>query len=125
MDLLACDFTARQLDIIELKQAKNTSNSPLMALVEGICYGLQLWRCRNAILKEGKGAGLKLRPDDFKTLNLTIAAPEKYWHYWQCTGEQAKDVVKKMKTILTEVNKAKKLRGAEAVLKLRDFCVIK
>jgi hypothetical protein len=130
IDLLACDLTREQLEIIELKQAANTGNSPMMALVEGICYGLQLWRCRKAFRVESEGLALPmkakefaLKPAHFKTLNITIAAPDEYWIYWQCTGDQAKEVMKKMEQILAKVSEAQKLRGT--ALKLRPFCTIK
>ena len=130
IDLLACDQITRQLEIIELKQASNANNSPLMALIEGICYGLQLWRCRVEFSKESRDTAkrledsrFELKLDDFKTLQLTIAAPRDYWKSWGCTDNEAKTVMGQMEQILAAVNRqTKKLRGPE--LKLSTFCII-
>ena len=129
IDLLARGSVPVQLEIIELKQANNTNNSPLMALVEGICYGLQLWRCQKAfrvesaaLARSSNAEEFKLQPAHFDILNLTIAAPKLYWSRWNCIGEEAIKINGKMKEILTKVNEAKKLRGAK--LNLRDFCIV-
>lgn len=129
IDLLASDLVREQLEIIELKQAANRGNSPLMALVEGICYGLQLWRCRKAFRVESEGLVLPLKakefalkPAHFQKLNLTIAAPRQYWSHWECVGAEAEVVKGKMRGILTKLNQAEKLRGTE--LNLRDFCIV-
>lgn len=65
----------RFISIIELKRADNTSDTPLMALTETICYAIQLVRCRKSFDGEFKR-------DDWRTMRLVLAAPETYWRNW-------------------------------------------
>ncbi len=68
------------VEIIELKKGlgKNQNesrDSPLMALVEAICYGLQLLRCWDDLQKELK-MDLDVEPFEIKHLHLILAAPD-------------------------------------------------
>jgi hypothetical protein len=124
IDLLACGQSAPRLEIIELKQA-NGHDSPLMALVECICYGLQLWRCREEFRKEcGKieDRSVELQVEDFKNMQLTIAAPQQYWDYWECTGNEAEQIRGQMQQILDAVSEAKNSNGPK--FNLNDFFLI-
>ncbi len=72
-----------ELNIIELKAADG-KDSPLMALVELICYAVQF--CRIVRSKNGKFWSEledEINPIKIKKemVHLTIAAPEKYWDY--------------------------------------------
>lgn len=68
------------VEIIELKkelgkEGGDDRDSPLMALVEAICYGLQLLRCWTALQAELK-QHLKVEPFELKNLHLILAAPD-------------------------------------------------
>lgn len=63
------------VEIVELKKGTTAGrDSPLMALVEAICYGLQLLRCWSELQPELK-QHLKVEPFDLKHLHLILAAP--------------------------------------------------
>jgi hypothetical protein len=72
----------RFISIIELKRANNKSDSPLMALTEAICYAIQLARCKNKWKDEFKDFDKEFDLDDCRTIRLVLAAPGKYWKYW-------------------------------------------
>jgi hypothetical protein len=68
------------VEIIELKKGlgkdqNDSRDSPLMALAEAICYGLQLLRCWEA-LKPELQQHLKVEPFEIKHLHLILAAPD-------------------------------------------------
>lgn len=130
IDLLACDQIARRLEIIELKQASNTNNSPLMALVEGICYGLQLWRCSKELSRESRDTAKRLNdprfelaPEHFNVMQIIIAAPSQYWDYWDCPNGGDEVVKDRMDEILKAVSLETQRRGF--TLTLGKFCHIK
>lgn len=52
IDLLSLDIKDNKIGIIELKQSNSPTNSPLLALVELFCYGIQLLNCKTYISKE-------------------------------------------------------------------------
>lgn len=67
------------IQIVELKNARNTTDSPLLALIEAICYGMQTLRCSDSLLEaEGLGAD----KDTFRRIDITLVAPNSYWAYW-------------------------------------------
>jgi hypothetical protein len=77
-------FNARGLvEIVELKRtgSRGTPDNPLMALVEGICYTLQLLRCWRDLQTElAKSVDMNAPP---RTINIVLAAPD-YWD--RCHG---------------------------------------
>jgi len=96
IDLLGKGITTeRYVSIVELKQADNKNDSPLMALTEAICYGLQLGRCRKKLLAE-------LKVEDFKIIRLILAAPSEYWSHWEF--KKHPDCSKKMNAIVESVS---------------------
>jgi len=64
----------KSLSIVELKQAKSPSNTPLMALIEAICYSIQIIRCKS---------NLPNKHQSFETIRIILAAPEAYWNQWR------------------------------------------
>jgi hypothetical protein len=71
------------VEIVELKRTwgRGTPDNPLMALVEGICYTLQLLRCWRDLQTElAKSVDINGPPD---TINIVLAAPD-YWD--RCHG---------------------------------------
>jgi hypothetical protein len=83
VDLLG--YREGAIGIIELKQAGNRTDSPLMALTEAICYGLQAIRCEESLMGEystqlGQNCA-------FENLELKIVAPNAYWRHWHGEGE--------------------------------------
>ena len=63
----------KSLSIVELKQAKSPSNTPLMALIEALCYSIQIIRCKK---------NLPDKHQAFERIRIIIAAPEAYWNQW-------------------------------------------
>ncbi len=103
VDIIAIEERNCSLVIIELKQANNTSDSPLMALTEAICYGIQAIRCREHLLKE---SGIKKKGESgkyFNSIRLLLAAPRQYWKTW---GWNKEEMVKPMWYIVSQVNEA-------------------
>lgn len=97
VDLLSINKLDKKIGLIELKQANNKNNSPLLALVELICYGIQFIKSQEFILKEMK----ELDNEYFNRIGLFMVAPEKYWKYWQI------DTIKnRIEDIVTAVNSA-------------------
>jgi hypothetical protein len=66
------------IEIIELKKATG-ADSPLMALVESICYLCQLTRCWNALRADTEGESLKKIDLKDREIRLILAAPNEYW----------------------------------------------
>ncbi len=83
------------LSLIELKQSDSPKNSPLMALTEAICYAIQIIRCENLLNQITGGR--------FQTIRLILAAPEKYWTYWEI--KKHSDYSKQMTDIVEAVGK--------------------
>jgi hypothetical protein len=79
---LESDEKEKFISITELKKADNTNNSPLLALTEAVCYGLQLIRCKDSLLKDPTLVKEKIMSDHFKNIRLVLAAPTGYWKYW-------------------------------------------
>lgn len=105
IDLLC--LNTNNIGIIELKQSNSPSNSPLMALVELFCYGIQLLKCKSDISKEIKQSnGQNIEEHLFKIINLIIAAPMAYWKYWDfetANNNEIKDDFKKLLEIVNPV----------------------
>jgi len=81
-DVVVFDPQKGLVEIIELKRGNaDGTNSPLMALVESICYALQLVRCWENLQEE-----IKWGDSSLKTINLILAAPEGYWGKWKGHG---------------------------------------
>ena len=80
-------FNARGLvEIVELKRtgSRGTPDNPLMALVEGICYTLQLLQCWRDLQTElAKSVDMNEPP---KTINIVLAAPD-YWDHCHGVGK--------------------------------------
>jgi hypothetical protein len=108
------------VEIIELKQ-ENGSDSPLMALVEAICYTIQLLRAWKDLQSE-----LPLKPSfQPHTVNMVLAAPEKYWA--NCRGkqkaidfEQMESLGAIVKTVQSELKKQTKLPSPNLLLTFAD-----
>lgn len=100
VDLLG--FNQNSATIVELKQASNHADSPLMAFIEAICYGLQLVRCSKALRNELEDNGISAwQPTK---VSLKIAAPENYWKHWLGNLSQLDEVEKSFGVILDAVN---------------------
>jgi hypothetical protein len=101
VDIFAIGKDNCSLEIIELKKANNKSDSPLMALTEAICYGIQAVRCRDYLLKNSVLMEKLVSPRHFETIRLILAAPHPYWEYWKWD----KGLIKPMENIIALVNK--------------------
>lgn len=116
VDLLGLSFNpVPTIEIIELKDADNTGDSPLMALTEGICYALQILRCKNALLGElfalpailegtGRVKPFSSAETDFRNINIRLAAPKAYWDLWFRPPLIRSTVESKMREIVDGVN---------------------
>jgi hypothetical protein len=84
-------FNAKGLvEIVELKRtgSRGTPDSPLMALVEGICYTLQMLRCWPCLSGELTRCR---RPDGLpRRINIVLAGPE-YWDHCHGNGKRIAD----------------------------------
>jgi hypothetical protein len=106
-DLFGVSAERKAIGIIELKKATNQTDSPLMALTEAICYGLQTIRCKDLLTVELKRLGVQLQEN--WNLELKIAAPEDYWDYW--LEPNSDNVLTEMKAIISHVNRHADLRN--------------
>jgi hypothetical protein len=88
------------LEIIELKQANNKSDSPLMAMTEAICYGIQVVRCRDYLLENSVLKKESVSSEHFDAIRLILTAPHAYWKYWKWDDR----LVKPMSNIIASVN---------------------
>lgn len=79
VDLFGISAIDDAIEIIELKRARNQTDSPLIAFTEAICYALQTLRCQESLLNELKLKGCEKA---FGQINLKILAPASYWKYW-------------------------------------------
>lgn len=84
IDLFGVSLGDDAIEIVELKKANNTGDSPLMALTEAICYALQTLRCRENLLNEAPTLNDRkaFARKAFEQINLTLLAPADYWLYW-------------------------------------------
>src|SRR5207253_26236 len=82
VDILAIGQDKSSLEIIELKKAKNKSDSPLMALTEAICYGIQAVRCQDYLVSDPHLIEKSVFKAHFKSIRLILAAPNAYWISW-------------------------------------------
>lgn len=117
--------------LIELKQANSPANSPLLALVECICYALQVTRCRTYLIRESKKESrkrphlTKLTDEHFKRISLVIAAPQLYWKYWNCwEASDVERVQALMRRLLAGVNQSDKLKQRGVELELDAFTTL-
>jgi len=102
VDLLSINKSDKKIGLIELKKASNEDNSPLLALVELICYGIQFIKSKEFIQSEME----KLDDEYFNRIGLFLVAPEKYWGYWKI------DTIKnRLEDIVTAVNSALSNKG--------------
>lgn len=103
VDMLALGKDGKRLEIIELKKAGNTGDSPLMALIEAICYGIQVNRCgdhfRHSFDTAAKAKNTQVQ-GKLEAIRLILAAPKGYWDYWKMNREQ----VDKMMTVVNSVS---------------------
>ena len=83
VDIFAIGKDAVSLEIIELKRAENKCDSPLMALTEAICYGIQVVRCRDSLLVDLVQKEKLVSEEHFHRIRLVLAAPEAYWNHWK------------------------------------------
>ncbi len=118
LDIFAIGNDKRSLEIIELKKASNTSDSPLMALTEAICYGIQLVRCRKYLLKDKVLKGNFVSAKHFKCIRLILAAPRQYWEHWKWNER----LVGSMRNIVDLVNKGLVVQNAELLFDKRSIC---
>ncbi len=105
IDLIGVSLGNDAIEIVELKKANNSADSPLMALTEAICYALQTLKCKKSLLNEAKLAG---REEAFKKINLTLLAPRKYWIDWgveeNSFSENLNKLSEELQPILNRVN---------------------
>jgi hypothetical protein len=78
------------VEIVELKRSAEdgTRDNPLMALVEGICYTLQMLRCWRDLAAELTECIKVARPPH--TINIVLAAPD-YWDHCHGIGKPIAD----------------------------------
>jgi hypothetical protein len=92
------------IEIIELKDADNTGDSPLMALTEAICYALQMLRCKTDILRELGEWRVTVNESYFAKINLRLMAPEQYWQFWFKASSPRPELEGRLKEIVDGVN---------------------
>ena len=103
VDIVAIGRDNSSLEFIELKKADNASNSPLMALTEAICYGIQAIRCQKSLLGDKVLLKNHVSLGHFNKIRLILAAPQNYWTIWNW---DASKMVEPMKNIVSQVNTA-------------------
>lgn len=112
VDLLAVN--QGKCSIIELKQASNKMDSPLMALTEVICYALQVARCKKYMASELTPAlRMKNLPEpSSEQIELVIAAPGGYWKEWCGSPDGPSDETKEaMEAVINGVNSGLSPKG--------------
>jgi hypothetical protein len=98
------------IEIIELKDADG-KDSPLMALVESICYLCQLTRCWKALRADTKEDSLKDLSLQDCEIQLILAAPNEYWENACGRAKRFEDEhFKKMKKIVEVVGNSLKVK---------------
>ena len=123
IDLLAVSTSPQGLTIIELKEGSNKNHSPLLALIEAICYAIQTIRCKDVLCGDPTLKKHGITKDHFGTIRLVLAAPASYWQYWGLTEAhpgKKEDIVSKMNAIVTQVSKA--LPNKECQFLLEKIC---
>jgi hypothetical protein len=118
VDIVAIGKDGCSLEIIELKQATNTSDSPLMALTEAICYGIQVVRCRDSILIDLKEPSMSR--EHFGRIRLMLVAPHQYWRHWKWERELAEP----MRNIIASVNKSLVEKDAQLLFEEGSICCL-
>jgi len=91
------------VDILEIKKSNNNSDSPLLAVIEGLCYALQIICCWENLIKERELVGLK----ELSDINIIVAAPEGYWDYWYkspADNEEKEKIFKKLSKMIESIN---------------------
>jgi hypothetical protein len=111
VDVLGYSSSPASMEIFELKKSENRGDSPLMALVEAICYAIQLHRCGDSILKAAKEAAPDIKNEHFSKMKITLAAPQEYWEYWKPKGTDMEDIMKQMRQIVQQVNRGFSQQG--------------
>lgn len=120
MDIFAIGKDQNSLVIIELKQAKNTGDSPMMALTEAICYGIQAIRCRDFLLKDPDLKKKAVSAEQFKRIRLILGAPEKYWKDWKWDDS----LVAPMENIVAQVNEVLAAKNAILLFDKESICYL-
>jgi hypothetical protein len=98
-DIVVFDESKSLIEIIELKQAGNQKDSPLMAFTEGICYTLQLLRNWAGIKGELMKFGHTM--ESLENINIIIAAPKGYWEHWAKSDKIKTEILEKFNDIAT------------------------
>ena len=125
VDLFGVSSGGAAIEIIELKKANNTGDSPLLALTEAICYALQTLRCKKHLLKDKKLEG---QPNAFAQINLMLLAPASYWRYWgERDGLDRDGICKELQPIVKHVNDGitESGLGSKLALDMRELESIK
>ena len=120
VDIVAIGKDGCSLQVIELKQATNTGDSPLMALTEAICYGIQLVRCRDSLLNDPILKEHSVSVEHFRSIRVMLVAPRQYWRHWKWQRELAQP----MKNIIASVNKALEKKDAQLLFKEGSICYL-
>lgn len=124
IDLLSFNTKNKGIGIIELKQSISPSNSPLIALIELFCYGIQLLKCKSDISKEIiQSNGQYIEEHLFENINLIIAAPVTYWKYWgfeDIKKNEIKDDFNKLIEIVNPVIMGKDSKFSLEFYKIKD-----
>lgn len=115
VDLFGFSPDSNAIEIIELKNGNNTSDSPLLALIEAMCYSLQTLRCMKSLLSKAPLAG---HEKAFNQINLTLLAPGNYWNHWCKHDPGHADLRERFGTIVDYVNVGIKNAGVSTKLKL-------
>jgi hypothetical protein len=121
IDLFGVSSGADAIEIIELKKAGNTGDSPLLALTEALCYALQTLRCKKDLLKYKPLEGKQTL---FAQINLTLLAPGRYWDYWCERDKLDRDsICETFRILLKPVNDAITKEGycSKLTLALREL----
>jgi len=118
VDVLGYSSSPPAMEIFELKKSENHGDSPLMALVEAICYAIQLHRCGDSILKAAKQVAPDITNEHFSKMKITLASPRAYWDYWKPKKTDWQDIMGQMRKIVSHVNRGFEKKGLSTRISL-------
>ncbi len=115
IDLLSYDKKNNNIGLIELKQADNHNDSPLMGFIELICYGIQIIKCKNNMLKELSEQNNNINDKSFNFIKLILASPDAYYKYWNFNDENKISFGKIISSINEETIKRNTTFGIDCI----------
>lgn len=126
IDLLGCSLRPGggwTLEIVELKNGKNTADSPLLAFLETVCYALQSLRCWKYLRREIAPSLPAQEADRPSAIHLTVLAPAAYWTYWDVPPSELKGLADHFQLILADIEETLKSshQGTKLIASLEEL----